>query len=1209
MDNSSVPKLSFLDKAKIFIIKNLKYIIVILIIIIILCVTFLTSYYFRNLNTVLDMDNKYNKLIIDQTNFCTENLKKFRVCDFYINSSSNIGLVGNNKLDYISLDIIPQVIRAGVKFFNIEIFNETQNNNTNPVVSSGYSKGDWKLTNFIPLDIFLKKIIENCFSEQLINNYMDPIFLYLDIKVNDNIDTLDKIYNIINNTCGARLLSSSYNYQGVNIAVHPVCNLMKKIVLMSNKSYSEHKLGRIINCSLENVYLQRVGYSKLLNPVNNDENLTNTDPIAKITAKVSFLKTTVNQYYIQFDNNINLIDLGFNTKLLYKISGSKKQINNTGINLITFEKIYQNRIFLNKNENFEVEEDVEITIRGFKFKVSNSTNFVEFNKNKLTIIYNDHIDFDPEVAWNKGCQFVQIDYQYQGINTEKGLNKFKDGSIILKPDNLRRRVIQNKNKSLNELYPEPTIGNKYDIDYNFYEKAKYEISIHPYTQSNTRLINDNGVAKFSINYNNTNSVFTVIKGLNGKPDSMSIKIGDNYLVSKDNCCYLTFKPLPNENLMKLFKDNASFYPIKSINNKKETFSIVTTKDIEYINNKGSGYTGFNYKIPHYIKYRSKFNPKNKIYSKNTTDFKKIATLESSTGIITFWRAYKDTENNFYPLGDYVTTEKNPKINGILVNGFTQHPVDYELIWENKGSSESYKISIWKPIPPDGFIALGCLVNRSYKKPSVKLVKCVGGDYVNEIELGKMIWDNKGTTDKDTVSLWNIPGHNLFLASPSFFKPNEFDSPVFNIIDKELDYNDRLYLSKRISSPGEDDTLCFKVKSISENFNDDYLKLNLENIDNLNKNIIRDDYKIKHKFENICINYPGALWSPILNNNNSDDLPSAKNINDLKEKVKNKINPNPTIKDPLNIDKCKNNKYEGTNFIYGTDNTIRFQNNTDYCLTANLDSNSQPITTKHGLNLEDLQKRFGNNTNLITQFLGDRKQNVVTLQKCRPDLKGQKFNYSKDGTIKYGGIETYDSDTCISNRDNTLRIEECRERNKKQLWDIKAVASDDDCLSKGIFVYILVKHPRGVNNFNSSTMPDIEDYDTDNFHLYCKGEIHSKMNSFWFVDLANGQGLKAAKENSDEIIIDKIPEPSQLKIGTKVIARNGGLTINGFKEEDVMWIGMIIKKINMGKYIVLFDKNSIELNESRDSLGRSRTPQIKEIKINNLRLLKSSASCN
>ena len=890
------------------------------------------------------------------------------------------------------------------------------------------------------------------------------------------------------------------------------------------------------------------------------------------------------------------------------MSGSNKQINNTGINLITFDKVLKNRIFFNKDENFEEEKDIDITLRGYNFKVSNSTNFVEFNKNKLTIVYNDHIDFDPEVAWNKGCQFVHVNYQYQDKNTEKSLNKFRDGSISLKPDNLRRRIVKKRSKDISELFPEPSIGHKYDIDYKFYQKAKYEISIHPYTLSNTRLINDNGIAKFSINYNNTNSVFTIIKGLNGKSDSMSIKIGDNYLVSKDNCCYLSFRPFPEEGLMKLFKDNASFYPIRSLNNKKNTFSIVITKDIEYLNKKGSGYTGFNYKIPHYIKYRSKFNPKNKIYTKSSTDFKKIATIESASGSLTFWRSYKDVDNNFYPMGDYISTEKNLKMNGILVNGFTQHPIDYELIWENKGSSENYKISIWKPIPPEGFIALGCVVNRSYKKPSVKLIKCVGGDYVNETELGKMVWDNKGTTDKDTVSLWIIPGYNLFLASPSFFKPNEFDSPVFNIIDKELDYNDRLYLSKKISTPGEDDTMSFTVKSLEESFNNDYLKLNLENIEKLKKNIVRDDYKIKHKYDNVCINYPGALWSPILNKNNSDDLPSAKNINDLKEKVKNKINPNPKIKDPLNIDTCKDNNYQGSNFIFGTDNTIRFQNNTDYCLTANLDNNSQPITTKHGLNLSDLQKRFGNNTNLMVKYLGDRKQNVVTLQKCKPDFKGQKFNYSKDGFIKYGGVESYDSNTCISNSNKSLRIEECRERNKKQLWDIKAVASDDDCLSKGVFVYILFKYPRGTTTFNSTTLPEIEDYDNDNFHFYCKGEIHSKMNSFWFIDLINGQGLKAARENSDEVIIDKIPDPSQLKIGTKVIARNGGLTINGFKEE-VMWIGMIIKKINMGKYIVLFNKNSIELNESRDSLGRARTPQIKEIKINNLRLLKSSATCN
>ena len=63
---------------------------------------------------------------------------------------------------------------------------------------------------------------------------------------------------------------------------------------------------------------------------------------------------------------------------------------------------------------------------------------------------------------------------------------------------------------------------------------------------------------------------------------MSIKIGNTFQVGRDKCCYLSFKPLPEtEGLIKLFKDDASFYPIKSINNKKDTFTVVTTKDLEF----------------------------------------------------------------------------------------------------------------------------------------------------------------------------------------------------------------------------------------------------------------------------------------------------------------------------------------------------------------------------------------------------------------------------------------------------------------------------------------------------------------------------------------------------------------------------------------------------------------------------------------------------
>ena len=1210
MDINETPKLTILEKISFFISKYLKYIIVGIAIIIVICVAILTSFYFRNKNSKTYMNKKYDKIIKQQTNYCSDNLKKFRVCDFYINSTSNLGLIGSKNYDYISTDLIQDTIRAGARYFEIEIFNNTQENDTIPVVSTGFKeeKGDWKLTgNVIKLEDFLIKIRKYIFSEEQIGNFKDPLFIYLNIKINDNSDTLDKIYNLILNILGAKLLPKKYNYQGINIAIEPICNLMNHIVLMSNKRYSEYKIGRIINCCLEDNYLKRVGYSKLLNTQNKSENLTNTEPKVEITTQVSILQNYNKQYYIKFNDNIDLIKAGFNLNYLYKISGSSKQINNTGIELISFFKIYKNRIILNIDENFEPENNVNLTIRGYDFKHENRINFVENNKNKLTIIYNDHSDYDVEKAWNKGCQFVHVEFQNVDKNTNKALIKFNNQSILLKPSNLRKNIKLENKKNLNELYPDPINSNKFSIDYNFYQIAENEISIHPFNLNNSRLINHNGVAKFSINHTNSNSTFTIIRGLNGKPDSMSIKNGDEYLISKDNCCYLSFKKIPkNPRLISLFKDHASFYPISSLNGKKKTFTIVTTKDREYISRK-KNYKGFDYKIPHYLKYRYKFNPKNKIYTKYSNDFRKIASIKSQTGTIHIWRPYK--QNNFYPLGDYITTSNKNNFSSILVNGFVAHPVDYELIWENKGSSDKYKISIWKPIPPDGYISLGNVVNRSYKKPSLKIIKCVGGDYVNETEIGERLWDNKGTTDKDTVSIWNIPGHNLFLATPSFFKPNEFDSPVFNVIDKEIDYLDRLMISKEISLPGEADTYNFSIKSTNnENSieNQEFLNLDMESIKNLKKNIERNDYKIQEKYSKKCLNLPGVLWSPILNNDNID-IPVSKNIDELKDKIKSNDTNKPNIKDEIIIDSCKDNKYPGTNFIYNNDNTIRFQNNTDYCITANLDSRSQPFSNKHGQNIEQLQKRFGNKTNLIVKMLGDRRKNVVTLQKCSGNLKGQKFNHTGDGKIKYGGVEDYNSNLCLTNNNNILRIEHCRENYKKQLWNLKA-SGDDECISKGVYVYIKYILPRGGDKFNSSAMPEYEDYDSENYHFYCKGEVTNKMGSYWFVDLLNGMGLKPGRENSDEIIIDKIPLPSQLKKGTKILARNGGLTINGFEEEYVMWLGIILKKINQEKYIVLFDNNSIELDEGKDSLGRPRNPIIKTITINNIRLLKSTSSC-
>ena len=62
-------------------------------------------------------------------------------------------------------------------------------------------------------------------------------------------------------------------------------------------------------------------------------------------------------------------------------------------------------------------------------------------------------------------------------------------------------------------------------------------------------------------------------------------------------------------------------------------------------------------------------------------------------------------NNFFPLGDIcVQDDKLPENKSIFVSGMVEFPTDYELVWNNKGSISNNPISIWKPIPPDGFLS-------------------------------------------------------------------------------------------------------------------------------------------------------------------------------------------------------------------------------------------------------------------------------------------------------------------------------------------------------------------------------------------------------------------------------------------------------------------------------------------------------------------------
>ena len=101
----------------------------------------------------------------------------------------------------------------------------------------------------------------------------------------------------------------------------------------------------------------------------------------------------------------------------------------------------------------------------------------------------------------------------------------------------------------------------------------------------------------------------------------------------------------------------------------------------------------------------------------------------------FWRPVAAGNlNGFYPLGDYGAGNYND-VNGQAavavvsdINGASgdalRPPLDYELVWTDTGSGSSRDGSMWRPIPPSGYVALGLVCNNGYDKPALEIIRCV-----------------------------------------------------------------------------------------------------------------------------------------------------------------------------------------------------------------------------------------------------------------------------------------------------------------------------------------------------------------------------------------------------------------------------------------------------------------------------------------------------
>lgn len=151
--------------------------------------------------------------------------------------------------------------------------------------------------------------------------------------------------------------------------------------------------------------------------------------------------------------------------------------------------------------------------------------------------------------------------------------------------------------------------------------------------------------------------------------------------------------------------------------------------------------------------------------------------------VTLWRPTPD-QPDYYIVGDYAQGNYGPATGRSLTvsaindpdNTLLQPPVDYALVWTDKGSGGDYDGSVWYPVPPDHYVSLGFVGQMGYNKPSISYYRCVHMSLLQSTQVGALIWSDKGSGADTDVSLYANPEiAGSFLAQANY---NPYSGPVY-----------------------------------------------------------------------------------------------------------------------------------------------------------------------------------------------------------------------------------------------------------------------------------------------------------------------------------------------------------------------------------------------------------------------------------------------
>lgn len=199
---------------------------------------------------------------------CPTTPANMRLCDYYAASSSYSLYPGAKVYDYVSDSILPLVIKAGPRLVELDIYDDGAGK---AVVGLKNQKlGTDYAYNTVPFEACCVSIANNAFNSVSCPVSSDPFMLSLVFHTNKTT-TINACAEILKTTCRAHMLDSTYSYQRKNLAVEPICNLQRKMIIVSGGGMKGTLMEELVNLSWSTSHLRRLTYMEAAQTYDHDE--------------------------------------------------------------------------------------------------------------------------------------------------------------------------------------------------------------------------------------------------------------------------------------------------------------------------------------------------------------------------------------------------------------------------------------------------------------------------------------------------------------------------------------------------------------------------------------------------------------------------------------------------------------------------------------------------------------------------------------------------------------------------------------------------------------------------------------------------------------------------------------------------------------------------------------------------------------------------